>query len=115
APLLYMNSLATGLGSTAVSLDRGQPGMSGIVRFERQGPRVLLIRENYGYRATAGDSALRRSIAESFPQSVIASFAIESESAGTIQVDATDFFLSDVFGVIGRVRDAQLGSIRLEQ
>ena len=41
--LLYLNTLATGLGSTTALLDRGQLGDNAIVRFERRGARVFLI------------------------------------------------------------------------
>jgi hypothetical protein len=40
---LYQVSLAAGLGSNPVSLDRGQVGPSAVVRFERVGPKVLLV------------------------------------------------------------------------
>jgi hypothetical protein len=111
--LLYLNTLATGLGTAG--LDRGQVGLEAIVRFERQGARVLLVRPNTAHRALAGDAALQRSVEESFPRSVIASFAVQSEGPGGIVVDATDFFLSDMFDVGGRLRGARLGSARLDR
>src|SRR5688572_30707240 len=67
---LYLNTLATGLGTPAAGLDRGQVGLEALVRFERRGARVLLIRENTAYTARGGSEALRRSVEESFPRSV---------------------------------------------
>jgi hypothetical protein len=113
--LLYMNSLAAGLGTAPTGLDRGNIGISAIVRFERHGPRVFMIQENTAHRAITDDPALRRSVAESFPRSVLASFPIEREGPGGVVVDATDFFLSDVYDVAGQVRRSGLGSIRLER
>ncbi len=52
---LYLPTLATGLGSNELGLDRGTTGDEAIVRFERFGPRVLLIRQNTRYR---GDGRL---------------------------------------------------------
>src|SRR6202165_2959162 len=40
---LYVESLPAGIGSNDLGLDRGQLGQSHIVRFERTGPKVLLI------------------------------------------------------------------------
>src|SRR2546427_6250985 len=48
---LYQSGLSAGVGSNDIGLDRGQLGARGIVRFERSGPKVLLIQENLEYRA----------------------------------------------------------------
>jgi hypothetical protein len=113
--MLYMNTLATGLGTPAASLDRGEVGTDAVVRFERHGGRVFLMRNNTVHRATAGDEALRRSVEESFPRSVLASFAVQSEGPGGVVVDATDFLLGDMFDVIARLRWANLGNARLDR
>src|SRR5260370_27370817 len=52
---LYQSGLSAGMGSNDIGLDRGQLGARGIVRFERSGPKVLLIQENLEYRAVSGD------------------------------------------------------------
>lgn len=113
--LLYLNTLATGVGLTAAWLDRGQLGDNAIVRFERRGARVYLIRENTAVVARSDNAALQRSVDESFPSSVLASFAVQRDAAGGVVVDATDFFLSDMYDVIGALRGAQLGSVRLDR
>ncbi|MGH9858540.1 MAG: DUF5118 domain-containing protein, partial [Candidatus Acidiferrales bacterium] len=51
AEFLYVNSLPAGLGSNDIGLDRGQLGADRIVKFERSGPKILLIQPNYDYRA----------------------------------------------------------------
>src|SRR5258708_7832888 len=48
---LYQSGLSAGMGSNDIGLDRGQLGARGIVRFERSGPKVLLIQENLEDRA----------------------------------------------------------------
>ena len=45
--------------------DRAQLGVNALVRFERHGPKVLLIQENTDHRALTGSEALRRSVAYS--------------------------------------------------
>src|SRR5208283_5231539 len=52
---LYQSSLPAGIGSNDIGLDRGQLGATSIVRFERIGPKVLLIQENLDYRAVSND------------------------------------------------------------
>jgi hypothetical protein len=112
--MLYLNTLATGLGTTAASLDRGQTGGSALVRFERRGQRVLLVQPNTAHRAFTTDTAVARTVEESFPRSVLASFAVQGEGpAGTV-VDATDFFLSDVYGIAARLRSAGMGNLRID-
>lgn len=111
---LYLNTLATGLGNPAAALDRGEVGLEAVVRFERRGARVLLVRQNAGHTALGGSEALRRSVEESFPRSVLASFAVTSDGAEGTVVDATDFLLSDIFDVVGRLRGAQLGTFRID-
>src|SRR6266436_3520479 len=59
---LYVEALPAGIGSNDLGLDRGQLGQSHIVRFERTGPRVLLIASNYGFRANSNDAGERRAV-----------------------------------------------------
>src|SRR3954453_10079638 len=40
---LLIDSLPAGIGSNDIGLDRGQPGTSRVVQFERVGPKVLLV------------------------------------------------------------------------
>ena len=112
--LLHQSVLATGFGANALGLDRGQTGGSAVVRFERQGKRVLLVRDNWSARAQGADPAGERAAAEAYPTSVIASFPIESENNGTLVVDATGLFLSDTYGIGESLRRAQQGSARVD-
>ena len=69
---LMWTTLATGLGSNPVGLDRGANGGEYVVRFDKVGERVLVVFENWAYRSTTGDAAHVRSVAESFPTSTVA-------------------------------------------
>src|ERR1700739_1282408 len=51
ADFLYQSSLAAGVGSNDIGLDRGQMGETRMVRFERSGPKVLLGEGNLHFRA----------------------------------------------------------------
>src|ERR1700730_1835600 len=89
---LYESGLPAGIGSNDIGLDRGQLGATRIVRFERSGPKVLLIQENLEYRALSNDPDERRAVHDSFAESALWGFKIEAEEKGHALVDATDFF-----------------------
>ena len=112
---LYMNTLATGLGSARTQLDRGQLGSEAVVRLERRGNRIHMVRDNWSIRTLSGDDALARTAREAFPTSVVASFPIESEEDGIITVDASSFFFSDVWGVADRLRGGGQGTSRVDR
>jgi len=111
---LYLYSLSTGLGSNDRGLDRGTTGDQGVVRFERFGPRVFLVRRNLDFRASR-DTVEERTVEESFANSVLASFPILAEEGGKLLVDASDFVLQDVFDVRGNLQRGQQGSFRLDK
>src|SRR6187401_2184159 len=54
---LFYTSLADGLGSNDVGLDRGQVGQERLMRFERVGPKVLLVERNLKFRAISNNAA----------------------------------------------------------
>ncbi|HJQ12439.1 MAG TPA: zinc-dependent metalloprotease [Gemmatimonadaceae bacterium] len=111
---LYLYSLSTGLGSNARGLDRGTTGDEGVVRFQRFGPRIFLVRRNLSYRATR-DTVEQRTVEESFANSVLASFPILAEENRKVLIDASDFVLQDVFNVHGNLQRGQEGSFRLDR
>ncbi len=96
---LYLESLPAGIGSNDIGLDRGQLGASHIVHFERSGPKVLLIANNYDYRSGSADPAQRIAVEESFARSVLWGFEVAAEDGTRALVDATGFFLRDAHHV----------------
>ena len=104
--LLYICSLPYGTGSNDLGLDRGQVSDARLVKFERIGPRVLLVQPNQMFRSSASATAEQLTVRQSFPESVLGGFDIVAEnSAGTagpgaVLVDATQFFLRDAHGVL---------------
>jgi len=87
---LYVTSLAAGLGSNDVGLDRNQLGRSRIVRFVRIGPKVLLIQANTSFRAGSGDPDEQKAVEDAFARSVLGGFSVVSrggrKSAGGCDV-----------------------------
>ncbi|HJW93037.1 MAG TPA: zinc-dependent metalloprotease [Thermoanaerobaculia bacterium] len=112
---IYQTSLPAGVGSNPIGLDRGELSGTHLVHFERVGPRVLLVEESTKFRAITDDAAERKAVTDSFATSILAGFNIESESGDRIVIDATDFFLSDMHGVIRRLRDTQQGAYSLDK
>jgi hypothetical protein len=115
---LYLTSLATGLGSNRLGLDRGMISDESIARFERQGNKVLMVLANPRFRADGtANPDLERSVEESFPTSTVASFEVlaEEEEDGNVLVNATPFFLNDHVGVIARLRGADQGTFNVDR
>ena len=114
-PFLYQVSLATGLGSNPVGLDRGQLGGTHVVEARRVGPRVLLVERNLGYRAMDGSEAEVAAVREAFAPSTLWGFEAVARTDDRVLVDATEFFLRDAHGVAGRLQDAGQGSFELAE
>lgn len=112
--LLYVRSLTAGVGSNDLGLDRGQIGGVHVVKFDRHGPKVLMVEQNYMYRAVTDNKDERRAVEEAFAQSVLWGFPVEAEGDGKVLVDATMFLLRDAHGVAQQLRDAKQGDYRLD-
>ena len=111
---LYIDSLPAGIGSNDIGLDRGHPGENRIVRFERRGPKAMLVQPNLDYRAVTNDEYERRAVEQSFAQSILWGFAVEVEEGSRALVDATGFFLRDVHGVADTLADQKQGAYSLD-
>jgi hypothetical protein len=112
--LIYSVSLPWGVGSNDLGLDRSQLGGERVIRFERVGPKVLMVQPNYAFRATTDDPAERRAVEESFARSVLWGFTVAAESGDHVLVDATDFALRDAHDVIGTLKRADQGTYKLD-
>ena len=112
---LYVNSLPAGVGSNDIGLDRGQLGGEKIVKFSHVGKKVLMIQPNYKFRAISNNSAESQSVEQAFAQSVIWGFKVIKVEGGKVLVDATDFLLRDAHNVIGRLRQRNQGSYKLDK
>lgn len=111
---LYVNSLAAGVGSNDIGLDRGQLGDTRVVKFQRSGPKILLVQPNQDYRAISENKNEILSVEEAFAKSVIWGFKVEKEENGKILIDLTDLLLSDAHGVAQRFKRAEQGTYSLD-
>ncbi|MFD2571515.1 zinc-dependent metalloprotease [Spirosoma soli] len=112
--LLYYPTLAQGVGSNDIGLDRGRLGQEHIVKFQRSGPKVLLIEPNYAYRAISNDPLERRAVEESFAKSVHAGFEIAAEENGRVLVDLTPFLMQDAVGAAQAISQTKQGSYKFD-
>jgi hypothetical protein len=111
---LYQSGLAAGVGSNDIGLDRGQLGPTRVVRFERVGPRVLLVQTNLDYRAVSKASDEQRAVRESFAESALWGFTVAAETEGRALVDATEFFLRDAHELPAALKRTGQGTFRLD-
>src|SRR5262249_25090741 len=111
---LYLTGLPAGVGSNDLGLDRGQNGSTSIVRFERSGPKVLLVQRNYAFRAVTENREEQRAVEEAFAQSVLWGAVVAAEDDGRVLLDATGFFLRDVHEVAATLQRHRQGRYRLD-
>lgn len=113
---LYLRALATGVGSVDVrTLDRGTIAEPSLVTFKKIGPKVLLVQKNLAFRSTVDNPDLAQSVQESFAESVLGAFTVESEDQGRLLVDATNFFIRDSMEVATSIKDSELGDFKLDE
>ena len=119
---LYVVSLAAGVGSNDIGLDRGEFGDLGsdtgspehLVKFERVGPKILLIEQNLAYRAETKNADEKRSVEEAFARSVLWGFKVAAEEKGRVLVDATPFLLNDAHGVADKLKEKKQGTYKVD-
>jgi hypothetical protein len=112
---LYQISLASGLGSNPVGLDRGQLGRTHIFEARRVGPTVLLVEPNHRYRALSDNPDEVRAVRDAFAPSTHWGFEVVAETGARVLVDGTDFFLRDSHRIAKTLESAGQGSFQLDR
>ena len=111
---LYVNSLATGVGSNDIGLDRGQLGNERVVKFVKAGNKLLLVQPNQNFRANTANKLERKSIEQAFAKSVLFGFKIESNSNGIYKINLTPFLMQDAHGVANRLKRGKEGNYSVD-
>jgi hypothetical protein len=109
---LYLVALSAGVGSNDLGLDRGRIDGQHIVRFERAGPKVLMVESNYAFRASSTNPLEQRAERDSFARSALWGFEVAAEEGGRVLVDATAFLLRDADNVAVQLVREKQGSYR---
>ncbi len=113
--MLYLNSLPYGTGSNDLGLDRGQLSPGRIVRFERSGPKVLMVAPNMAFRSSSTDPDQQLAVTQSFLESVLWGFTVAAESPeGAALIDGTDFFLHDGHQISDRLTSLKQGAYKVD-
>lgn len=123
-PFLYIPSMATGIGSSKIGLDRGQmPWEAGdLVEFQRNGNSVFLVQLNDRFRAPNADDEFQETVEKSFATSRIAHFKIKAATGERTLIDITEFVTQDGFDAVEALnehgtykRSGELSSIDMSE
>ncbi len=109
--VLHLTGFGAGLGSNDLGLDRGALAGSQAVRFERVGPKVLMVQPNYRFRASSSNPAEVQAVTDAFAPSTLWSFTVAAATGDRVLVDATDFLVRDYGNLSSRMRP---GAYRLD-
>ena len=112
---LYANSLATGVGSNDLRLDRGQMGSGRVVKFERHGNKVFLKHINLQYRAQSDNALERLAVEEAFAESILWGFTVAAADDDRVLVDVTDFLLDDAHGIANTLAAQEQGNYSVDK
>ena len=128
---LYLNGLATGVGSNDIGLDRGQIGREQVVYFKKVGDQLFLVQPNLRYRATTDNPLEKQSVKEAFATSVLFGFKIKEVKTNATKIkavgleqshsdkfsyviDLTKFLMQDAHGVVQRLASRKQGAYKLD-
>jgi hypothetical protein len=107
---LYYPSLAQGVGSNDIGLDRGRLGEEHVLRFEKYGNKIMLVEPNYYFRAISTDPVERKAVDESFAKSIHHGFDVLKATDGRIFIDFTPFLLRDAVDAAGAIAQTKQGA-----
>lgn len=112
---IYVNSLAAGIGSNDIGLDRGQLGGTRVVKFVKVANKILLIQPNFDYRAISSNQEEVKSVEEAFAQSVIWGFNYTSDGDDGFVIDISEFLMRDSHGVANRLAAQNQGNYSVDK
>ncbi len=110
---LYVSSLAAGVGSNDIGLDRGQLGSRKVVYFTRLGQKIFLMEHNLKFRAVSDNLLERKSVQDAFAQSVVHGFDLITNNNDQ-EIELTSFLMRDAHGVSQRLEGSKQGSYRVD-
>ncbi len=112
---IYQSSLPQGLGSNDIGLDRGQLSEVRLVEFNRVGNKLLLVQKNTQYRAVSENKQESKSVQQAFASSILWAFPIVDYGKNWVLIDASDFILQDIHGVVRKLKQRKQGNFKLDK
>ncbi len=112
---LYVSSLAAGLGSNDIGLDRGQLGPQRLVYFYKSGDKMLLMQKNLDYRANSDNTEEKRSVDEAFANSVVWGFKTQKIENGVYFISLNEFLIRDSHGISDRLEKRKQGTFKIDK
>ena len=104
AQYIYLAQVETGLGSAAVSLDRGMTLTDGIIRLRRIGSKVAIELVNSKFVASQGTAVEQEGVSHSFPSAVLwIGDVANTAKDGSFNFDLAPFLAADRFGLASRL------------
>lgn len=97
---LYFSSLSTGVGNGGP--ERGQAS-SALVKFIKEGPKVLLIQPVTRFRAASQNQDEMNAVESNFAKSVIFGFVPVATEGDKVLIDLTSFIVRDSQGIGNRM------------
>ena len=111
---LYVNSLAGGVGSNDIGLDRGKIDKTRIVKFVKKGNKLLLVQPNQKYRANSDNAQEVKAVEQAFATSVLWGFEILNTKGNETIIDISGFLLDDSNGVAKTLKDKKQGEFKID-
>ncbi|MEM9548259.1 MAG: zinc-dependent metalloprotease [Bacteroidota bacterium] len=112
---IYVNSLAGGVGSNDIGLDRGKLNKTRIVKFIKRGNKLLLVQPNQKYRAISDNAQEVKAVEQAFASSVLWGFDIQNTKDGVYTIDITNFLLHDSNGIVKTLKDKKQGGYKIDK
>ncbi len=115
ARFLYVASMRTGMGSSAIGLDHGAFGDTQVLAFRRIGRKIVAEFENPRFRATGGSPAEQGAARQSFPVTTAwAGDIAATRPDGSMVVDLSPFLLRDTMEIGASLRRGEGGDYRID-
>lgn len=107
---LYQPTLATGIGSNDIGLDRGQLGSTQLVEFRDRGHTIHFVALNSHFRADSHAPTERHAVKQAFSESILAALPIIARDESSILINLNPLLLSDQHPVLPvlNARDDQI-------
>lgn len=112
---LMVSYFASGFGSNDIGIDRGKIGSQKLVKFIRNGNKVLLIELNTDFRAVSSNPMEVKSVNDAFATSILYGFAIEKDSLGHVYIDISSFLTEDWNNVSLILKDQKQGGYKIDK